>query len=58
MKNEINELGHMTKLAAMTIHGKYHLKSSFPEPIVRLLCKLMVTSNTHYKYFSECCNEC
>ena len=29
----INELGHMTKMAAMPIYGKNLKKSSTPEPI-------------------------
>ena len=33
MKSYINELGHMTKLAAMPIYGKNLKKSSSPEPI-------------------------
>ena len=34
MKIYINELGHMTKMAAMPIYGKNLKKSSLPEPIV------------------------
>ena len=34
MKVYINGLGHVTKVAAMPIHGKKLLKSSSPEPEV------------------------
>ena len=33
MKIYINELGHMTSMAAMPIYGKNFKKSSSPEPI-------------------------
>ena len=33
MKININELDHMTKMAAMPIYGKNLKKSSSPEPI-------------------------
>ena len=33
MKINTNELGHMTKMAAMPIYGKNLEKSSSPEPI-------------------------
>ena len=33
MKINTNELGHMTKMAAMPIYGKSLKKSSSPEPI-------------------------
>ena len=33
MKIYINELGHMTNMAAMPIYGKNLKKSSFPETI-------------------------
>ena len=33
MKIYTNELGHMTKMAAISIYGKNLKKSSFPEPI-------------------------
>ena len=33
MKIYTIELGHMTKMAAMSIYGKNLKKSSFPEPI-------------------------
>ena len=33
MKSYTNELGHMTKMAAMPIYGKNFKKSSSPEPI-------------------------
>ena len=33
MKIHINELGHMTNMAAMPIYGKNLNKSSPPEPI-------------------------
>ena len=33
MKIKTNELGHMTKMAAMPIYGKNLKKSSSPEPI-------------------------
>ena len=33
MKIHINELGHMTKMAAMPVYGKNLKKSSSPEPI-------------------------
>ena len=32
MKINTNELGHMTKMAAMLIYGKKFKKSSSPEP--------------------------
>ena len=35
MKINTNELGHMTKMAAMPIYGKNLKKSSSPEPTVR-----------------------
>ena len=35
MKINTNELGHMTKMAAMPIFGKNLKKSSSPEPIDR-----------------------
>ena len=35
MKIYINELGHMTNMAAMPIYGKKLKKSSFLEPIDR-----------------------
>ena len=35
MKINTNELGHMTKMAAMPIYGKNLKKSSAPEPIDR-----------------------
>ena len=35
MKIYTNELGHMTKMAAMPIYGKNFNKSSSPEPIDR-----------------------
>ena len=35
MKIHINELDHMTKMAAMHIYGKNLKKSSTPEPIDR-----------------------
>ena len=35
MKIYTNELGHMTKMAAMTIYGKILKKSSSPEAIDR-----------------------
>ena len=31
----INNQGHMTKMAAMPVYGKNHLKSSSPEPLDR-----------------------
>ena len=33
MKKDTNELGHMTKMAAMPIYGKNLKKSSSPESI-------------------------
>ena len=33
MKKNTNELGHMTKMAAMPIYGENLNKSSAPEPI-------------------------
>ena len=33
MKINTNELGHLTKMAAMPIYGKNLKKSSSPEPI-------------------------
>ena len=33
MKINTNELGHMTKMAAMPIYGKNLKKSSSPEPL-------------------------
>ena len=33
MKINTNDLGHMTKMAAMPIYGKNLKKSSSPEPI-------------------------
>ena len=33
MKINTNELGHMTKMAAMPVYGKNLKKSSSPEPI-------------------------
>ena len=33
MKIYTNELGHMTKMAAMPIYGKNHNKSSTPDPM-------------------------
>ena len=35
MKIYINELGHMTNMAAMPIYGKTLKKTSSPEPIDR-----------------------
>ena len=35
MKIDTNELGHVTNMAAMPIHGKNLEKSSSPEPINR-----------------------
>ena len=35
MKIYINELGHMTNMAAMPIYSKNLKKSSFPEPVDR-----------------------
>ena len=35
MKIYINELGHMTNMAAMPIYGKNNKESSSPEPIDR-----------------------
>ena len=35
MKINTNELGHLTKMAAMPIYGKNLKKSSSPEPIDR-----------------------
>ena len=35
MKINTNEVGHMTKMAAMPIYGKNLKKSSSPEPIDR-----------------------
>ena len=35
MKIIINEVGHMTNMAAMPIYGKYLKKSSSPEAIDR-----------------------
>ena len=35
MKIDINELGHMTKMAAMPIYGKNLKKSSSPKPLDR-----------------------
>ena len=35
MEINSNELGHMTKMAAMPIYGKNLKKSSSPEPIDR-----------------------
>ena len=47
MKIYINELGHMTNMAAMPIYGK---KSSFPEPIDRrpciFVCSIVYASTT------------
>ena len=35
MKINTNELGHMTKMAAMSLYGKNLKKSSSPEPVDR-----------------------
>ena len=49
MKIYINELGHMTNMAAMPIYGK-NLKKSSPEPIDRwpwnLVCSIVYGSST------------
>ena len=36
MKINLNEFGHMTKMAAMPIYGKHFKKSSSLEPVGRL----------------------
>ena len=50
MKIYKNELGHMTKMAAMPIYGKILTKSSSPEPIYRwpwiLVCDIVYASST------------
>ena len=50
MKIYINELGHMTNMAAMPIYGKNLKKSSSPEPIDpwpwNLVCSIMYVSTT------------
>ena len=50
MKINTNELGHMTKMAAMLIYGKNLKKSSSPEPIDRwpwdLVCSIVYVSTT------------
>ena len=40
MKINANELGHMTKMAAMPIYGKNLKKSSSPEPNLPMTLKL------------------
>ena len=48
MKINTNELGHMTKMAAMPIYGKNLKNSSSPEPIDRwpwnLVCSIVYVS--------------
>ena len=50
MKIYINELGHMTNMAAMPIYDKNLKKSSSPEPIDRwplnLVCSIVYGSST------------
>ena len=50
MKIYINELGHMTNMAAMPIYGKNLKKSSSPEPIDpwpwNLVCSIVYGSST------------
>ena len=50
MKIYINELGHMTKMAAMPIYGKNLKKYSSPEPIdgwpSNLVCSIVYGSST------------
>ena len=50
MKIYTNELGHMTKMAAMPIYGKNLKKSSSPEPIDQwpwnLVCSIVYASTT------------
>ena len=50
MKIYINELGHMTNMAAMPIYGKNLKKCSFPEPIDpwpwNIVCSIMYGSTT------------
>ena len=50
MKINTNELGHMTKMAAMPIYGKSLKKSSSPEPIDQwpwnLLCSIVYVNTT------------
>ena len=50
MKIYINELGHMTNMAAMPIYSKNLKKSSFPEPVDRwpwnLVCSIVYASTT------------
>ena len=41
MKIYTNGLGHMTRMAAMPIYDKTHLKSSCPEPVGRLQWNLV-----------------
>ena len=40
MKIYTNGLGHMTNMATMPIYGKNPLKSSCPEPVGRLQCRI------------------
>ena len=50
MKIYTNELGHMTKMAAMPIYGKNLKKSSSPEPIDwwpwNLVCSIVYARTT------------
>ena len=50
MKTYINDLGHMTNMAAMPIYGKTLKKSSSPEPIGQwpwnLVCSIVCASTT------------
>ena len=50
MQIYINELGHMTNMAAMPIYGKNLKKASYPEPIDwwpwNLVCSIVYANTT------------